>query len=245
MKKGLFLLPLIGGFVLAGCDFSLESLMFWKKSDTEQKDSGGSSGGGGTQPPAATRKDPKAPDSDLTIDINVLGEYFSEGYTYPKDDYEFTLGGFDFEATAGVGQKTSEQEGGNYYYEQKVLQFRSSSNANGVGRISNYDPIIASKITINWFATFDSEAKKYQPVVKAATEPDKVEDEAGMTANEGATVKGTATGEVQSTYISSTKTNEDKAVYAYTTTYNISGKNYFSISAPGGAMYVKSIVINK
>ena len=142
MKKGLFLLPLIGGFVLAGCDFSLESLMFWKKSDTEQKDSGGSSGGN-PQPPAESRKDPKAPDSDLTIDINVLGEFFSEGYVYPQNEFEFTLGGFSFEATSGVGQKTAEEEGGNYYYEQQALQFRRITCCKPVnGNLRSYDRII-------------------------------------------------------------------------------------------------------
>ena len=38
MKKRLFLLPLIGGFLLSGCDFSLESLMFWKKSESQQQE---------------------------------------------------------------------------------------------------------------------------------------------------------------------------------------------------------------
>ena len=236
MKKRLFLLPLFAGLALSSCSF--EDLMFWKKK-SETPSGTTPSGGGSVTPSGDPRKDPKAPSADLTIDLSVLGEFFDEGYVYPQDDYSFTLETFKFDATAGVGQKTAEKSGGNYYNEQGCLQFRAANNAKGGGVITNYDPIIASQITIRWFATYASEAKQYQPVVKAAESADAVEGSTALTANEGATVNGTETGGKQA------KNNTDYDVYAYTTTYNISGKNFFSIAAPNGAMYVKDIVINK
>ena len=240
MKKRLFLLPLFAGLALSSCSF--EDLMFWKKK-SETPSGTTPSGGGSVTPSGDPRKDPKAPTADLTIDISVLGEFFDEGYTYPQDDYSFTLETFKFDATSGVGQKTPEQSGGNYYNEQGALQFRKANHEKGGGVISNYDPIIASQITIHWFATYASEAKQYQPVVKAAESADAVAGSTALTAAEGATVSGTKTDGKQSSGSGTSKKDYD--VYAYTTTYDISGKNFFSIGAPNGAMYVKDIVINK
>ena len=241
MKKGLFLLPLVGGLLLTGCTFTIfgkEITLFEKK---EEKGSGGSGGGGQVTPARDPRKEAKAPTADITIDISVIGEFVDESKTYPDDGYSFTLDNFVFDATQGVGKKTPEKSGGNYYNEQGALQFSTAkATSRPGGAITNYDPIIATQITVNWFATYASEAKMYQPVVKAATDPDAVASSTQITAAEGETVNGT---ETEGQQVGSDK--QDHTVYAYTTTYSISGKNYFSIAAPNGALYVKSIVINK
>ena len=38
MKKRLLILPILAGFVMSGCDFSLDTLMFWKKKAEEQSE---------------------------------------------------------------------------------------------------------------------------------------------------------------------------------------------------------------
>ena len=233
MKKRLFLLPLVGGLFLSGCTFTL----FGKEiSLFEKKDKNNDSTTPGTNQPTESTKDPKAPSADITIDHAALASNFVEGKTYPGD-FQFTLSDFVFDAM-NVGQKTAEQSGGNYYNEQQCLQFSSNASTRGQGVIANFDPIIATKITVHWFATYSSEGSEYHPAVKIG---DKASDlSTSVSCNEGSTVSGTATGGQQKG-----SDSKDHEVYSYTTTYNLSGKHFFSIGAGKAAMYVKDIIIHK
>lgn len=229
MKKKLLLLPL-AALMLTGCKITLfgKTIYLFEKKPSSNGDSGEST------------KSPKAPSADLVINHDALADKFEEDYVYPQQDYEFKLEDFVFKATSGVGHKTAEQDEthANYYNEQGALQFRKANHETGTpGVIQNYDPIIASKITIHWFATYASEPSQYHPVVKIGDKFSNVGT--AVSCNEGSTVSGVDTGSKQ--YMN----NDDREVYLYTTTYNLSKKHFFSIGAPNGAMYVKDIVIHK
>lgn len=236
MKKRLFLLPLVGGLLLSGCTFTL----FGKEiSLFEKKNKSNDSTTPGTNQPTESTKDPKAPSADLTIDHAAMSSGFIEGKTYPGD-FQFTLSDFVFDAV-NVGQKTANQSGGNYLNEQKCLQFSSSKSSRGQGVISNFDPIIASKITVHFLATFDSEGADYLPVVKTGDKASNLTT--SVSCNEGSSQTGKSTGGKE--FVKTNNFEGDKDVYSYTCTYNISGKNFFSVGAGQGAMYVTDIIIHK
>ena len=238
MKKRLILLPMLGGLLLSGCQFTIfgKTIKLFEKDNKEQKDSDS-----GKQ-----QAEPKQLTADITINYDTLKDNFdAEGkYVYPQSDYEFTAGGISFNATSGVGQRTQNKDSdgnayeANYYYEQHALQFRKTGHEKGAGIITVAEPVIASKITVHWYATYATEASQYHPVVFVGDTDTAVNTK--VSCNEGSTVTG-----VKTTGKERGSDNKDHEVYDYTTTYNISGKHYFAISAPNGAMYVKDIVINK
>ena len=223
MKKSLVLLPLLGGFLLAGCQFTIfgKTIKLFEKDQQEEKKDGDEKGGSDVL------------QEDVIINHETLSDYLEADYTYPQADYEFSVGGVNFSATSGVGHKTRNQSGGNYYYDQQALQFRKQGHEKGAGVITVLQAVSASKITVHWFATYAEEASKYHPVVLVGDSQDNIKT--NVSCNEGASVKGVKAGAKEGDY----------DAYNYTTTYNLSGKKFFAISAPAGALYVKDIVINK
>ena len=229
MKKSLVLLPLLGGFLLAGCTITIgnKTFKFFEKEQKQEQNQ--QQGGGGRQ-----QAGPKELEADITINKDAIVDYLNLDKTYPDSDFDFSLGGVNFHATSGVGNKTSNDGGGNYYFEQNALQFRKQGHENGeAGVISVTEAVSASKITIHWFATYASEETKYQPVVLTGDKADAITT--NVAANEGSPVQG----------VKANAKEGERDAYNYTTTYNISGKNFFAVSAPNGAMYVKDIIIHK
>ena len=224
MKKSLVLLPLLGGFLLAGCQFTIfgKTIKLFEKDQQEEKKDDGDDKGGSEELK-----------EDITINHEALSDYLEADFTYPQADYEFSIGGVNFSATSGVGHKTANSSGGNYYYDQQALQFRKQGHEKGAGVITVAQAVTASKITIHWFATYAEEASKYHPVVLVGESQDNIKT--NVSCNEGSTIKGVKSGQKEGDY----------DAYNYTTSYNLSGKKYFAISAPAGAMYVKDIVISK
>lgn len=254
MKKGLFLLPLAGALVLSGCTFELfgkEITLFEKE---EKKPSGGKTtpSGGDTTPTGGdtTPVEFSFPEKDSSVFIEidrtdlVNSHAIEDGKTYPKAAYTFTTDEVTFNASVGVGIKTSDDKdhpNANFYYESNSMQFKRNS-----GLVSNSDAVEgATKITINWFATFASEGDQYLPKVK-------VGDAAGststaVTANEATPVKGTKTGHKQVTSVKIADNeyeDQEKDAYFYQTTYTISGHSFFSVGDSGGATYIKSIWVH-
>lgn len=220
-KKLLVLLP-IAMLALAGCNNPAEG-----GGQGGGGQGGGGEGGGGV-----------APEADIVIDHDTLADHLEDKYSYPQNDYEFLAGGVKFEATSGVGHKTANTSGGNYYNEHKALQFRKEGHAKGPGVITVANAITVTTVEINWLATYASEASQYHPVVRVGDSHDAIST--NVACNEGATVNGTATGGKEKG-----GDNNDYDVYSYKTTYTVSGHSFFHISAPAGAMYVTSIVIKK
>ena len=252
-KTNLVLFPVLAALLLAGCTATKKSGKKKKSgsggSEVTSKTStsgGGGGGGGSSSSKSEAPKDPRALTEDITIDYDVLKSNFDQN-TYPKSDYTFTAGGFNFNATSGVGWKVAEDEGkGNYYNEQHALQFRKQGHEKGVGKITIAEPAIASSITIRWFAAgYATEPEQYLPVVYVGDSASSVNTAVKVEGDLPAV--GTPTGGKQSWTTGSGESakTEDRDVYIYTSVFKVTGKNYFAVSAPGGALYVKDIVINK
>ncbi len=252
-KTNLVILPVFAALLLAGCTTRKPSK---KKTSNAQvtsttKTPGGTSttqpGGTSTTKPGGTSvapsqttvippvSQPDVPTGALLIDYEALKSNFDEKYVYPKADYSFTVGGVSFNATAGVGHKTSNTSGGNYYYEQKALQFRKANHESGGGVITVAQETTYSKVTVNWLATYATEASQYHPVVKVGSSAAAITT--NVPCNEGTEVSGTSTGGVENV------NNADRDVYRYVTTYTISGNSYFAIMSQNNAMYITSIIV--
>ena len=166
-------------------------------------------------------------------------EFESESKTYPKADFEFTVSDVKFGGTAGVGRampQTGEGETSGYN-ELAAMQFKKNA-----GTIRNKDEFAATKITINWLATYSSEANTYWPKVSAGKSSTSL---ASVTASEASPLSGTDTGKTQHVEPSSGTPFESK-VYSYVSTFTLPAESlYFSISDSGGATYITSIVISK
>ena len=113
MKKRLVLLPILSMFALSGCDFSFESLMFWKKKDSS------SNSGNNSQTPSGTPSDtnpsgttdgttyratvPTAP-SGMSLLAEVSGHAMQDlafkGYDNCAGDH--TVGGYTVNFNGGV-----------------------------------------------------------------------------------------------------------------------------------------------
>ncbi|MDY6276515.1 MAG: hypothetical protein SPL75_03450 [Bacilli bacterium] len=188
----------------------------------------GEGGGGGDVPPAG---------ESITISLEDIASTLGSSI-YASADYSFTTDGVSFNATAGVGQKTANGSGqGNYYNEQGLMQFRKANHANGGGVVTVAEAVSKSTITVHWYATYATEDSQYHPVVKVGDSADAVST--SVACNEGTTLTGTLVEGVKEY-----SGNQDRDVYAYTTTYTISGHSYFSIGAPNSATYIKDIVIS-
>lgn len=188
----------------------------------------GGGGGGGDVPPAG---------ESITISLEDIASTLGSSI-YASADYSFTTDGVSFNATAGVGQKTANGSGqGNYYNEQGLMQFRKANHANGGGVVTVAEAVSKSTVTVHWYATYATEDSQYHPVVKVGDSVDAVLT--SVACNEGTTLTGTLVEGVKEY-----SGNQDRDVYAYTTTYTISGHSYFSIGAPNSATYIKDIVIS-
>lgn len=188
----------------------------------------GGGGGGGDVPPAG---------ESITISLEDIASTLGSSI-YASADYSFTTDGVSFNATAGVGQKTANGSGqGNYYNEQGLMQFRKANHANGGGVVTVAEAVSKSTVTVHWYATYATEDSQYHPVVKVGDSVDAVST--SVACNEGTTLTGTLVEGVKEY-----SGNQDRDVYAYTTTYTISGHSYFSIGAPNSATYIKDIVIS-
>ena len=183
----------------------------------------GEPGGGGDVPPAG---------DTVAISKEDIESYMEEGKTYPTNAYSFTTDGVTFNASNKVGLKTSNTSGGNYYYEQGLMQFQATNGVITVGTACNF-----SQIVVHWYATYASEAQQYHPVVKVGDSASALNT--SVTCQEGSTLEGTLVADVKEY-----SGGSDRDVYSYTSTYNISGNSYFSIGAGSGALYVKDIVIS-
>lgn len=245
MKKRLVLLPILSMFALSGCDFSFESLMFWKKKDS-------SSDSGSSQTPSGTPSDTNPSDSGaakviynfpqpdssvfIQIDINDIKDHVESGKTYPTAAFDFTTDGVSFSATAGVGVKTAERSGGNFLNDNNSLQFKKDT-----GTVAVKEAVTATKVTVHWFATYASETSQYHPKVKTGSSASAITT--SVSCNEGTTVNGVKTGGVQAK-TGSDNVTKDYDVYFYTTTYTISGSSYFSVGDSGGATYIHDIWVH-
>ena len=188
---------------------------------------GGEEGGGGDEPVGES----------ITISLEDIASTLGSSI-YASADYSFTTDGVSFNATAGVGQKTANGSGqGNYYNEQGLMQFRKANHEKGGGVITVAEAVSKATITVHWYATYASEESKYHPVVKVGDSADAIST--NVACNEGTNLNGTLVEGVKEY-----SGNQDRDVYAYTTTYTISGHSYFSIGAPNSASYIKDIVIS-
>lgn len=176
----------------------------------------------------------------LTKDVVLAGaEFSSENATYPTADYEFTAGGIKFQASSKVGRAMPQTGEGatSGFYELNALQLKKNE-----GTIRNKDEFAATKITINWLATYSSEANTYWPKVSAGKSSTGL---ASVTASEASPLSGTDTGKTQHVEPSSGTPFESK-VYSYVSTFTLPAESvYFSVSDSGGATYITSIVISK
>ena len=114
------------------------------------------------------------------------------------------------------------------YAEHNLFQVKKTS-----GIVYNTEAVVAgySQVTVKFFATYDSQAAKYFPVVQEGTAADAL---TAVTANEADPYAGTKVDWVDGT----------KDVYEYTCTYNVKADStFFSIGAGAGALYLDSIVI--
>ena len=250
MKKSLFLLPLVGGFMLSACTFNLfgkEIKLFEKESSSSGSGSGSTtpSGSGSTTPSGDTPSGSTDPFSFPTKDSSVFVEIDYDDIkshmttnTYPSADFEFESDGVSFAATKSVGWKTANTTGGNYYNENHSMQFRSAKHANGAGKVTTKEATTATKVTVHWFATYEEEETKYHPIVYTGDSASSCTT--AVNCSEGTKVKGQATGGKE--YDSNAKKDWD--VYFFTTTYDVSGKSFFAVSAPDGACYIHDIWIH-
>lgn len=176
----------------------------------------------------------------LTKDVVLAGaEFSSENATYPTADYEFTAGGIKFQASSKVGRAMPQMGEGatSGFNELNALQLKKNE-----GTIRNKDEFAATKITINWLATYSTEETKYWPKVSAGKSSTGL---ASVTASEASPLSGTDTGKTQHVEPSG-KTPFESKVYSYVSTFTLPAESvYFSVSDSGGATYITSIVISK
>lgn len=76
MKKRLLILPILAGFVMSGCDFSVDSLMFWKKKDEEQSQVTPN------EEESPQQKEDEGEDTPATVDPEVVSVTVSSPSSY-------------------------------------------------------------------------------------------------------------------------------------------------------------------
>ena len=207
MNKRLFVLLPIALLTLTGCN-----------KDKDESKSGEDNPGGNV--------------SEIVIDRSVISSYIPDGKTYSESPYSFEVGGIHFDATAGVGVKTSESSGGNAFYELNAMQFKKNA-----GTIKNTDEFPATKIVVEWLATYAEEAKMYWPKAMAG----ETTSLKSVTAAESDPLAGTETGKKQVG-----GDDKDHDAYSFVSTFNLpAGTKYFSVGDSGGATYITKITISK
>ncbi|MCR5332716.1 MAG: hypothetical protein K6E11_01685 [Bacilli bacterium] len=175
--------------------------------------------------------------SEIVIDKSVISPFIPEGKTYNSDPYNFDVGGISFNATAGVGLKSAEGTGKtNGLNELGAMQFKKAA-----GVIKNTTEYPATKIVVEWLATYDSEESKYWPKANAGESTTL----SAVTASESSPLAGTDTGKQQHVEPQGKDPFEAK-VYSYVSTFNLpAGTKYFSVGDSGGATYITKITITK
>ena len=121
------------------------------------------------------------------------------------------------------------------YVERGAFQFKKKT-----GKVYNTEALVAgySKVTVKFYATYDSQTANYLPVVSEGTSADVLTP---VTANEAAPVAGVNAGFIGST---NSSTGQEYTAYDYTVTYTVDAlSTYFSIGAGDGALYLYSIVL--
>ena len=176
--------------------------------------------------------DPGSSVSEIVIDKSVISPFIEEGKTYPSSAYQFEISGIHFDATAGVGVANVSSKGSSGYNELNALQLKKDA-----ATIKNTDEFEATKIVVEWLATYDSEESKYWPKASAGA----TTALSAVTAAESSPLAGTATGKKQQGGDS-----KDHDVYSFVSTFNLpAGTKYFSVGDSGGATYITKITISK
>ncbi|MDD6301803.1 MAG: hypothetical protein PUA56_00615 [Bacillales bacterium] len=110
-----------------------------------------------------------------------------------------------------------------------VMQFKKESTI-----MQNVEPMAGYKtVTINWYATYSSEATNYFPIVAAGTSADSLVD---VTADQKEALNGVDTGLKDGNY----------SVYKYQNTYTLpADATYFAIKSGSGLVFADEIIFAK
>ena len=139
---------------------------------------------------------------------------------------DFTTDGTKWAYSDQFGLPSAEYNPG--YAEHNLFQAKKNA-----GAVYNTEALVAgyTKITVKFFAKFESQAAQYLPVVKEGTAADAL---TAVTADAADPLPGTAAG----------WSDGSNAQYEYTCTYNVKADStFFSIGAGAGALYLESIVV--
>lgn len=160
------------------------------------------------------------------IAAGTSGTYHTDPVNFETDNTKWT-----YSPDAGLANAQYNAE----YGARGVFQFKKNS-----GSVYNSEALTAgySKVTVKFYATYETQEEKYLPVVKEGTAADAL---TAVTANEAAPVTGTDAGFIGSV---NSNTGVEYQAYDYTITYNVKADStFFSIGAGAGALYLYSIVL--
>ena len=172
---------------------------------------------------------------ELVIDKSVISPFVPEGKTYAGEAFNFKVSGVGFAGSAYVGCAAAHDGKDSGYNELGAIQLKKDA-----GEIKNTDEYAATKIVIEWIATYSEEESKYWPKAFAGESTSLTQ----VAAAEPSDTKlvGTDTGKKE--YFS----DKDKSfgVYKFTSTFNLpANTKYFSVTDSGGATYVTKITVSK
>ncbi len=181
---------------------------------------------------ADTGEDPVVVKEGINTSIVSAIGALDAGATYLAADAEFEYLGAKWVATSGsIGRPTAKNQPtynqmGLFQVKKGVTGFVSKEAISGV-----------TKITITWYATYDSEDTNYFPLVKVGDTADAAK--VAVACDQTEKLNGEETGLKDGT-------TNDRAIYKYVNTYTLDGSaKFFEISANGGALYIDTIVLEK
>lgn len=224
MKKTMLIVPVLMAFALSGCSilgniFKKDNSSSNNSQQTTQSESQSSGSSSSQSGPSG---------ETITITLSTLN--IQTESVYPTNPTDFTAGGVSFTATNGVGKANSSYNSG--YASLNCMQFNKADDTSKDpvrlrGAIKNNSAISLVKVEVTWYATYDSEAPTYFPVVKAGSSASSL---SAVSCDQTSDISGEAVG------------IQDKGydVYRYVTTYTIgSGNSFYSLEgASGSASYI-------